>query len=116
MLLRTLDEHTNRETLALLNVETLARNTHNCIGVGLHSKKADNFVDVLELLSAADVCRLTKDGTEIEGLSHRGSMKMKVLLLHIARFALEGLISQFSVNQHFASHNTHGHSSSEHIQ
>lgn len=43
-------------------------------------------------------------------------MEMKILLLDIARLALERLIPWATINQHFTTDDTHGHTGREHIQ
>ena len=95
---------------------TFTRNTNNGIGIGFHSKEFDHFLDIIELLLAADMGRLTKDGTKVQGLTHCCCVEVKILLLDVTSLALERLIPGATINQHITSHNSRGHTGSKHIQ
>jgi hypothetical protein len=54
-----------------------------------------------------DGLRLAQDGAEPEGLADGRRLEVQVLLLHVARLALEGHIALPAVNEHLAGDHTH---------
>ena len=81
--------HTNRETLALLHIETLANLTDERLGERLHLKELNNRLDIVETLLLRSLTRLAQQGRELQRLAHRLLRQVHVLLLAVARVRLE---------------------------
>lgn len=99
--------NTDGKTLSLFDVETLARNADDGIGVLLHLQQPDDLVHIRQLLLARGVGRLAEEGTEVESFADGGGLQMEVLLLHIARLALERGIAGVAVDKHITGNHAH---------
>lgn len=107
---------TDRQTLALLDVETLTGDTDDGVRVLLHVQEVDDGVDVGELLGLGVVRGLAEEGAEGEGFADGRGVDVDVLLLDVAGLALEGEIAGVAVDAHVAADNTHRHTAGEHVE
>ncbi|CAK5272255.1 unnamed protein product [Mycena citricolor] len=104
------------QPLTLLHVQTLARDTDQGSGIGLHFQQLDDLIHVRQLLSLGDRFVLTEHGAEFERLPDSGSSQVQILLLDIACLALERLIPFPAIDKHLARHDSYRNTSSENIQ
>ena len=105
----------DREALALLDVEAHADLADERLGVRLHLEELDDLLDVGELLGLGRRARLTEEGREDEGLAHRRRRHVRVLLLAVARLALERLRERLAVDEHVARDDTDADALSEDV-
>ncbi|KAI6776430.1 hypothetical protein HG530_000375 [Fusarium avenaceum] len=73
--------NTDCKTLALFNIETLAEDTYDGVGVLLHIEQLDDFVNVSNLFITQCGSGLSKKGAESQGLTNGAGLQVEILLL-----------------------------------
>lgn len=104
------------EALPLLDVEALPGDADDGVGVLGHLEQLDDLVDVRQLLLAGHVRGLAEQGAEVERLADGRRLEVEVLLLDVARLALEGLVALEAVDQHLTRDDAHGHARREDVE
>lgn len=81
---------TNGQSLALLDIEALARLADNGTSKILHLEHRHNTVNVSQLVLPRNASGLAQQRAELDCLAHRHGFEVQVLLLHVADTVLEG--------------------------
>ena len=104
------------QALALLDVEALAGHADHGVGVVLHLEQLDDLLDVVQFRAAADVGGLAQQRGELQALAHGRGLQVQVLLLHVARLALEARVARAAVDQHGARDDADGGARGQHVE
>ena len=94
---------------------TFPGNTNNGVSVKLHIEKVKDFLHVVQLFLAANMGRLSQQGTKLQCLSHSRSRQMHILLLDIAGFPLKRIVPRLAIYQNFTGNDSHSHARGEDI-
>src|SRR4051812_7883731 len=100
--------NTDSQQLALLDIQTLARNTDNGFRKLLHFQHSNDILDVIVLLLDRDRRGLTQHSTETKRFAYSCSVKVKILLLDIASLPLETVIELTTIDEHITGNDSHG--------
>jgi hypothetical protein len=98
------------------NVLTNTWNTNNSISVRLHAEQNENLLNIVQTLLSSKVCRLSQKRAELQRLANSRSRQMDILLLDIASFPLERVVTGETVHENLASNDAHCYSGGQNVE
>jgi hypothetical protein len=108
--------NTNAKQLALLDVETFSKASHNSFGEIFHTKDLNDLFDVVELIGLRHSLGLTKHSTETQSFSYSSRVKVKILLLDVTSATGEVGGERVTIDEDITRDHTNRNSLSEDIQ